>query len=231
MLWKCWHVESSNMENSANLANSAVATDWERSVFIPIPKKGNAKKCSNYCTIALILHTRKVVLKILQAWIQQDMNHELPDIQARYRKGRETRHQIANIRSVLFSRSVVSDSLQPYGLQHTRPPCPSPTPRVYSNSCLLCQWCHSTISSSVVPFFSSLRSFPAPWSFPMRQLFASGGQSIGVSASTSAFLMNTQDWFPLGWTGWIALPSKGLSKVFSNTTVQNHEFFGAQLSL
>ena len=109
-----------------------------------------------------------------------------------------------------FSRSVVTDSLWPHGLQHPRPPCPSPPPRVYPNSCPLSQWCHPTISSSVVPFLSHLQSFPASGSFQMSQFFASGGQSIGVSASTSVLPMNTQDWSPLGWTGWISLQSKGL---------------------
>ena len=132
--------------------------------------------------------------------------------------------------SVQFSRSVVSDSLWPHGPQHARPPCPSPTPGVYSNSCPSRQWCHPTISSSVVPFSSCLQSFPASGSFQMSQLFASGGQSIGISASTSVLPMNIQDWFPLGWTGWISLQSKGLSRVFSSTTVQN-QFFCAQLSL
>ena len=126
--------------------------------------------------------------------------------------------------SVQFSRSVVSDSLRPHGLQHTRPPCPSPTPRVYSDSCPSSRWCHPTISSSVIPFSSLLQSFPASGSFPMSQLFASGGQSIGVSASTSVLPMNIQDWSPLGWSGWISLQSKVLSRVFSNTTVQKHQF-------
>ena len=121
-------------------------------------------------------------------------------------------------------------TLRPHGPQHARPPCPSPTPRAYSNSCLLSQWCHPTISSSVIPFSSCLQSLPASGSFQMSQLLASGGQGIGVSASTSVFPMNTQDWFPLGWTGWISLQSKALSRVFSNTTVQKHQFFSAQLS-
>ena len=129
-----------------------------------------------------------------------------------------------------FSRSVVSDSLQPQESQHARPPCPSPTPGVYPNSCPLSQWCHPIILSSVVPFSSCPQSFPASGSFQMSQLFALGGQSIGVSASTSDLPMNTQDWSPLGWTGWISLQSKGLSRVFSNTTVQKHQFFSAQLS-
>ena len=129
--------------------------------------------------------------------------------------------------SVQFSPSVVSDSLPPHGLQHTRPPCLSPTPRVYSNSCPLSQWYHPVISSSVIPFYSCLQSFPASGSFQTSQFFASPGQSIGVSASTSFLPMNNQDWPPLGWTGWISLQSKGLSRVFSNTTVQKHQFFGS----
>ena len=137
---------------------------------------------------------------------------------------------IISIGSVQFSCSVVSDSLQSHELQHARPPCPSPTPRVYSNSCPLSRWCHPTISSSVVPFSSCPQSLPASGSFPVSQLFAQGGQSIGVSASASVLLMNIQDWSPLGWTSWISSQSKGLSRVFSNTTVQKHQFFGTQLS-
>ena len=129
-----------------------------------------------------------------------------------------------------FSHSVVSDSLLPHELKHTRPPCPSPTPGVYSNSCPSSQWCHPTISSSVVPFSSCPQSLLASGSFPMSQLFASGGQSIGISASASVLPMNTQEWSPLGWTGWISLLPKGLSRVFSSTTVQKHQFFGTQLS-
>ena len=124
-----------------------------------------------------------------------------------------------------FRCSVISDSL------HARPPCPSPTPRVYSNSCPLSWWCHATISPSVVPFSSCPQSFPASRSLQMSQLFESGSQSIGVPTSASVLPMNIQDWFPSGWTGWISLQSKGLSRVFSNTTVQKHQFFGAQLSL
>ena len=133
-------------------------------------------------------------------------------------------------RSVHFSHLVMSNSLWPHGLQHTRPPCPSPTPGVYSNSCLSSQWCHPTISSSVVPF-SCLQSFPASVSFQMSQFFVSGGQSTGVSASAWILPVNIQDWFPLGWTGWISLQSKGLSRVFSNTAVQKHRVFGTQLFL
>ena len=123
-----------------------------------------------------------------------------------------------------FSRSVVSDSLrQTHGLQLTRLPCPSLSPGACSNSCPLSRWCHPTISSSVVPFSSCLQSFQESVSFPMSHFFASGGQSIGVSASASVFLMNNQDWFLLGWTGWISLLSKGLSRAFSNATVQKHQ--------
>ena len=130
--------------------------------------------------------------------------------------------------SVQFSHLVMSNSLRPHGPQHARPPSPSPTPRVYSNSCPSSQWCHPTISSSVVPF-SHLQSFPASGSFQMSQLFASGGQSIGVSASASALPMNIQDWFPLGWTG-SPCSTRNSQRVFSNTTVQKHQFFSAQLS-
>ena len=125
--------------------------------------------------------------------------------------------------SVQFSRSVVSNSLWPHGLKHASLPCPLPTPGAYSDACPSSQWCHPTISSSVIPFSSCLQSFPASGSFPMSQFFASGGQSIGVSASTSALPMNIQDWSPLGWTGRISLQSKGLSRVFSNTTVQKQQ--------
>ena len=147
------------------------------------------------------------------------------------------RHIIVNYRrskikrrsSVQFSCSVVSDSLQPHELQHAGPPCPSPTPGVHSDSRPTSQWCHPAISPSVVPF-TCPQSLPASESFPMSQLFIWGGQSTGVSASTSVLPMNTRDWSPLGWTGWISLQSKGLSRVFSNTTVQKHQFFIVQLS-
>ena len=132
--------------------------------------------------------------------------------------------------SVQFSHSVLSYSLRPHESQHARPPCPSSTPRVHSNSCPSTRWCHPAISSSVVPFSSCPQSLSASESFPMSQLFAWGGQSTGVSALASVLAMNTQDWSPLGWTGWISLQSNGLSRVFSNTTVQKHQFFGAQLS-
>ena len=125
--------------------------------------------------------------------------------------------------SVQFSHSVMSDSLWSHGLQHARPPCPLTTPGVYSNSCPLSWWCHPAISSSVAPFASRLQSFPASGSFKMSQFFAPGGQNIAVSASASVLPKNIQDWFPLGWTGWISLQSKGLSRVFSNTIVQKHQ--------
>ena len=140
---------------------------------------------------------------------------------------------LVTLKSLLvhFSRSVVSNSLWPHEPQHARPPCPSPTHEAHPNPCALSWWCHPTISSSVIPFSSYLQSFPASGSFPMSQLFASGGQSIGVSASTSVIPMNIQDWFPLGWTGWISLLSMGLLRVFSSPTVRKHPFFSAQPSL
>ena len=131
-----------------------------------------------------------------------------------------------------FSHSVMSGSLPPHGLQHDRLPCPSSTPRAYSNSCSSSWWCHPTTSSSIIPFYSCLQSCPESGSFPMSLFFPSGGQRIGASASASRiFLMNIQDWFPLGWTGWISLQFKGLSRVFCSTTVQKHQFFGHQLCL
>ena len=129
-----------------------------------------------------------------------------------------------------FSCSVVFYSLRPHGLQHARPPCPSLTPGACSNSCPSRWWCHPIISSSA-SLFSWLQSFPASGSFPMSPFFTSGGQSIGASASASVLPMNIQDWFPSGWTGWISLQSKRLSRIFSTTTVPKHQFFGAQLSL
>ena len=137
----------------------------------------------------------------------------------------------SQFRSVQFSCSVMYDSLWPHGLQHARPPCPSPTSRAYSNSCPLSQWHYPTISSSVIPFSSCFQSFPTSGSFPVSQFFIPSGQSVGVSASASVLPMNIQDWVPLGWTGWISFKSKRLSRVFSNTTVQKHQFFSAQLSL
>ena len=133
--------------------------------------------------------------------------------------------------SVQFSRSVMSDSVRPHESQHASPPCPSPTPGVHSDSRPSSQSCHPAISSSVIPFSCCPQSLLASESFPIGQLFAWGGQSTGLSASASFLPKNTQDWSPLGWTGWISLQSKGLSRVFSNTTVQKHQFFGTQLSL
>ena len=155
-------------------------------------------------------------------------------------KNKTFKYIIFHFSSVQFCCSVVSDSLQPNGLRHARLPCPSATPGACSNSCPLSWWCHLTISYSVIPFSSGLQSFPASRSFLMSQFFASGGQSIGVSATASVLLMNIQDlfplvtqwcptlWFPLGLTGWISLQSKGLSRVFSNTIILKHQFFGAQ---
>ena len=131
---------------------------------------------------------------------------------------------------IVHACSVMSNSLQPHRPQHARPPCPSPTPRVHPNSCPLSQWCQPTISSSVVPFSSCLQSFPAWGPLQLSQFFTTGGQSIGVSASASILQMNIQDWFLLGWTGWISWQSKGLSRVFFHTTFRKHQFFGTQLS-
>ena len=133
--------------------------------------------------------------------------------------------------SVQFSHSVMSDPLWYHGLQHARHPCPSAAPGVHPNTCPSSPWCHPALSSSVVPFSSCLQPLPASGSFPMSQFFTTGDQSIGVSASASVLPMNTQDWSPLGWTGWISLLSKGLSRILSNTTVQKHQFFSVQLSL
>ena len=168
--------------------------------------KGSLKFCSNY--------TEKVLDNLSRGIVWSD---------SCFRK--------ITLSSVQFSHLVVSNSLWPHEPQHTRPVCPSPTPRVYPNSCPLSWWCHPSISSSVIPFSSCPQSFPASGSFQMSQLFVSGGQSIGVSALAPVLPMNTQDWSPLGWTGWISLQSKGLSRVFSNTTVQKHQFFCTQLSL
>ena len=144
-------------------------------------------------------------------------------------RGLKKKKEELRFSSVQFSRSVVSDSLQPHESQHARHPCPSPIPRVYSNSCSLSQWCHPIISSSAVPFSSHLQSFPVSGSLHMSQFFTSGGQSIGASASALVLPMNIQNWFPLGLTGWISLQSKGLSRVFSNITVQKHQFFSSYL--
>ena len=139
-------------------------------------------------------------------------------------------HFSSRFSSVQFSHSVMSDSLWPHESQYARPPCPSPSPGVYPNSCASSRWCYPAISFSVIPFSSCPQSLPASGCFPMSQLFTWGGQNIGVSALASVLPTNTQDWSLLGWTGWISLQSKGLSRVFSNTTVQKHQFFGTQLS-
>ena len=215
------------------------------------PKEVDAKECSNYHTIVAISYDSEDMFKVLQARLQQYVNQEHSGVQVRFRKNRGTINIISNICciikkarefqesiyicfidfSVQFSHTVGSDILWPHGLQHSRSPCPSSTPGVYSNSCPLNQWCHPTISSSVIPFSSCLQSFPVSGSFPVSQFCPSGGQSIGVSASTSVLPVNIQDWSPLGWTCWISLQSKALSRIFSNTTVQKHQFFGSQLSL
>ena len=150
-----------------------------------------------------------------------------------YERNYFSEHGILHLPMYQFSSVVqyVSNALWPHWLQHTRLPCPWQTPRAWSDSCPSSRWCHPTISSSVIPFSSCLQSFPASGSFPRSQFFASGGQSIGVSAPTSVLPMNIQDWFPLRLTGWISLQSKGLLRVFSNSTVQKHQFFGTQLSL
>ena len=162
-------------------------------------------------------YTKSVLL-----WMYQNIPKNIPNVPK----------NIPNVVFIQFqfSRSVMSDSLWPHEPKHARPPCPSPTPWVYPNSHPSSRWCHPAISSSVVPFSSCTQSHPASGSFQMSQLFASGGQSIRVSASASVLPMNTQDWSPLGWTGWISLQSKGLSRVFSNTTVQKHQFCGAHPS-
>ena len=139
-------------------------------------------------------------------------------------------YSMVTISSVQFSRSVMSNSLRPHESQHARPPVHHQLPELTQTSCPSSQWCHPAISASVIPISSCPQSLPAPGSFPMSQLFTWGGQSTGVSASASVLPMNTQEWSPLGWTGWISLQSKGLSRIFSNTTVQKHQFFSAQLS-
>ena len=175
---------------------------------------------SLFLSLGLPIPWNKGILKLGQlVTLQKPLNAQV--------KGRVT----YLFSSVQFSLSVVSDSLRPHEPQHARPPCPSPIPGVHPNPCPLSLWCHLTILSSVIPFSSCLQSFPAAGSFQMSQLFTSGGQSIRVSASSSVLPMNTQDWSPLGWTGWISLQSKGLSRVFSSTAVQKNQFFGTQLSL
>ena len=194
---------------------------WECSLWTMLLVREKARQ-----TISAYLDT-KVSFQLLQ-WGSVhtfSLNYEKDtSVSIRYHNSEEARQ------SAQFS-SVAQSSLPPHEQQHARPPCPSPTPGVYPNSRPLSRWCHPTISSSVVPFSSCPQSLPASGSFPISQLFTSGGQRTGVSASTSVLPMNTQDWSPLGWTGWISLQSKRLWRVFSNTTVQKHQFFSAQLSL
>ena len=171
------------------------------------------------------LMLKSLLRLVLSIWVLWSFNLFLSN---RWRKVEKVNWYCSG--SVQFSHSIVADSLWPHGLDHARLPCPSPTPGVYSNSCPLSQWCHPTISSSVDPFSSRLQSFPSSRSFPVSQFFTSGGQSIWVSASASVLPMNIQDWFPSGLTSLISLQSKGLSRVFSNTTVQKHRFLGAQVS-
>ena len=181
------------------------------------------------------LETRKLLKQIHLHFLSCLLHLSLPGM---LRNKRTFLFLLASSHSLSFSLCLLkiisakfSNSLWPHGLEHTRPPCPSPAPIVYPNSCSLNWWCHPIISSSDIPFSSCPPSFPASGSYQMNQLFTSRGQSTGVSASASVLPMNTQDWFPLGWTGWISLQPKGLSRVFSNTTVQKHQFFSAQLSL
>ena len=161
-------------------------------------------------------------------WEPQTYASRVPNMESRNKtKGQDLKNQFS---SVQFSHSVMSDSLRPHESQHSRPPCPSPTPGVHSNSRPSIPWCHPAISSSVIPFYSCPQSLPASESFPMSQVFTWGGQSIGVSALASFFPKKSQGWSPSEWTGWISLQSKGLSRVFSDTTVEKHQFFGAQPS-
>ena len=172
-------------------------------------------------------------MELPRDFIQSKVNMKVERLGVKYINDRYTQRERNTVcfSLVQFSCSVMSISLWPHELQQARPLCPSPTPGVHPNPYPLNQWCHPTILSSVIPFSSCPQSFPASGSFPMSQLFAKGGQSIGVSASTSVLPMSTQDWSPLEWTDWISLQSKGLSRVFSNTTVQKHQFFSTQLSL
>ena len=165
-----------------------------------------------------------------QILLYSSISGSLIRVQSRQSTSAQIKQKKRQFSSVLLSRSVVSDSLQSHESQHTRPPCPSPTPGVHPNSCPSSRWCHPAISSSVIPFSSWPQSLPASGSFPMSQLFASGGQSIGVSALASFPPKKSQGWSSSEWTGWISLQSKGLSRVFSSTTVQKHQFFDAQPS-
>ena len=208
---------------------------------------GSGQHCPDWCMREGQFHVLLKCHWVKLIWDKRCRTHNIKFMEALFKKQRT--QEFGFLRHLSFSKlllspfvffghllqfssvhSVVSDSLQPHELQHARPPCLSSTPGVHLNLCPLSRWCHPTVSSSVVPFSSCPQSFPASGSFKMSQLFASVGQSIGVSASTSVLPVNTQDWSPLGWTGWISLQSRGLSRVFSNT-VQKHQFFGVQLSL
>ena len=197
--------------------------DYKRKLQANIPGKHrckNQQNISNWVSIKRVIFSDWVgFLPGIPKWF----NICKVNLRRHINKTKEKSYN--HLDSVQFSCSVMSDSLRPHESQHATPPCPSPTPGVYSNSCPSSRWCHTTILSSVIPFFSCPQSLPASGSFPMSPLFAWGGQSIGVSASASVLPMNTQGWCPLGWTGWISLQSKGLSRVFSNTTVQKHQFF------
>ena len=216
---------------------------WRRLFRIPWPARRSSQSILKEMSPEYLLDGPMLKLKLpyFGHLMQQTDSLEktlMGEIEGRRRRGWERMRWLYGITnsmdmfsSVQFSHSVMSDSLRPHEPQHTRPPYPSPTPEVHPNPCLLSQWCHPAISSSIIPFSSCPQSCPASGSFQVSQLFASGGQSIGVSALASVFPMNTQGWSALEWTGWISLQSTGLSRVFSNTTVQKHQFFGAQLSL
>ena len=202
--------------------HSSVGTSFLLTVFLPSCFLGHL-----FIVSLVFIEECITIIKILNNKVLLDSSRSYIHYPVMCHIGKEYEKED----SVQFSCSVMSDYLRPHGLQHARLPCPSPTPRACLNSCPSSQWCHPTISSSVIPFFSLLQSFSAPRSFQMSQFFTSGGQSIGVSASASVLPVNIQAWFPLQWTGWLSLQSKGLSRNFSNTTVQKHQFFGTQLSL
>ena len=195
-------------------------TTWTIKLFCPwdSPSKNTGVGCHAFLQGILLTQGSNLCLLCLLHWQACSLPPALPG-------------KLLPINQSVSSVTQSCPTLQPHGLQHTRPPCPSPTPGVYSDSHPLSQWCHPTISSSVIPFSSCPQSFPASGSFPMRQLFTSGGQSIGASASASVLPINIQDCSPLGWTCWISLQSKELSRVLSNTTVQKHQFFDTQLPL
>ena len=215
--WKdwCWSWSSSILVTWCKQP-----THWKKSLMLG-KTEGRRRGCQKMRRLDSITDAMDMTLGKL---------HEMVKDREAWNAGVYGSESQTRLGSVQFSRSVMSDSLRPRELQHARPPCPSQTPGVYSNSCPSSWWWHPAILSSVIPFSSCPQSLPASGSFQISQLLAWGGQSIGVSASTSLLPMNTQDWSPLGWTGWISLQSKGLSRVFSNTTVQKYQFFSAQLS-